>query len=133
MIGAKQCADWLNVQSRKCRLRDFRSSARARTDCLRSVGTIAGGVVTRKKTSIVRIVKGYDAVLADVVSLIDAGRRASARTSGRGVVILRGAGWQILQTVSEKSRARRGFTRAPAQSPIVQGPLAQLAERPEAS
>ena len=47
--------------------------------------------------------------------------------------ILRGAGWEIFQTVSEKSRARRGFTRAPAQSPIVQGPLAQLAERPEAS
>jgi hypothetical protein len=37
--------------------------------------------VTRKKTAIVRAVNGYDAVLADVVALIDAGRRASVRTT----------------------------------------------------
>jgi hypothetical protein len=37
--------------------------------------------VTLKKTAIVRAVKGYDAVLADVVALIDAGRRASIRTT----------------------------------------------------
>jgi len=40
-----------------------------------------GGVVTRKKTSIVRVSKGYDAVLADVVALVDAGRLAVVRTS----------------------------------------------------
>ena len=35
--------------------------------------------MTRRKTSIARIVKGYDAVLAGVVSVVVAGRRASVR------------------------------------------------------
>ena len=37
--------------------------------------------MSRKKTNIVRVNKGYDAVLADVVALIDAGRLAVVRTS----------------------------------------------------
>jgi hypothetical protein len=36
-----------------------------------------GGVVSHKKSSGARIEKGYDAVHADVVALIDAGRLAS--------------------------------------------------------
>lgn len=37
--------------------------------------------MTRKKTSIVRTAKSYDAVLAHVVAPIDAGRRSAVRTS----------------------------------------------------
>jgi hypothetical protein len=55
--------------------------------------------VTRKKTSIVRVAMGYDAVLADVVALIDAGRRAAVRTSNtRGPEVHRD-GWNSHESI----------------------------------
>jgi hypothetical protein len=55
--------------------------------------------VTRKKTSIVRTAKGYDAVLADVVALIDAGRRASVRTSN---AIMTATYWGVGRRIVEE-------------------------------
>ena len=57
--------------------------------------------MTRKKTSIVRIAKGYDAVLADVVSLIDAGRRASVRTSN---AIMAATYWGVGRRIVEEEQ-----------------------------
>jgi len=57
--------------------------------------------VTCKKTSIVRIVKGYDAVLADVVALIDAGRLASVRTSN---AIMTATFWGVGRRIVEEEQ-----------------------------
>lgn len=57
--------------------------------------------MTRKKTSIVRAVKGYDAVLADVASLIDAGRRASVRTSN---AIMTATYWSVGRRIVEEEQ-----------------------------
>jgi predicted nuclease of restriction endonuclease-like (RecB) superfamily len=57
--------------------------------------------MTRKKTSIARFVKGYAAVLADVVSLIDAGRRASVRTSN---VVMTATYWGVGRRIVEEEQ-----------------------------
>jgi len=57
--------------------------------------------VTRKKTAIVRAVKGYDAVLADVVALIDAGRRASIRTTN---AIMTATYWGVGRRIVEEEQ-----------------------------
>ena len=57
--------------------------------------------MTRKKTSIVRAAKGYDAVLADVVALIDAGRRASVRTSN---AIMTATYWGVGRRIVEEEQ-----------------------------
>jgi predicted nuclease of restriction endonuclease-like (RecB) superfamily len=57
--------------------------------------------VTRKKTSIVRTAKGYDAVLADVVALIDAGRRAVVRSSN---AIMTMTYWAVGQRIVEEEQ-----------------------------
>jgi hypothetical protein len=62
---------------------------------------VDGGVVTRKKTSIVRTAKGYDAVLADVVALIDAGRRAVVRSSN---AIMTMTYWAVGQRIVEEEQ-----------------------------
>jgi predicted nuclease of restriction endonuclease-like (RecB) superfamily len=57
--------------------------------------------VNRKKTSIVRAATGYDAVLADVVALIDAGRRASVRTSN---AIMTATYWGVGRRIVEEEQ-----------------------------
>lgn len=57
--------------------------------------------MTRKKTSIVRTAKGYDAVLADVAALIDAGRRAAVRTSN---VIMTATYWGVGRRIVEEEQ-----------------------------
>lgn len=56
--------------------------------------------MTRKKTSIVRV-SGYDSVLADVVALIDAGRRASVRTSN---AIMTATYWGVGRRIVEEEQ-----------------------------
>jgi len=63
--------------------------------------------VTRKNTGIVRAVKGYDAVLADVVALIDAGRRGSIRTTN---AIMTATYWGVGRRIVEGEQ--HGATRA---------------------
>lgn len=57
--------------------------------------------MTRKKTAIVRAVKGYDAVLADLVALIDAGRRASIRTTN---AIMTATYWGVGRRIVEEEQ-----------------------------
>ena len=57
--------------------------------------------MSRKKTSIVRGANGYDAVLADVVALIDAGRRESVRTSN---AIMTATYWGVGRRVVEEEQ-----------------------------
>jgi hypothetical protein len=57
--------------------------------------------VTPKKTAIIRAVKGYDAVLADVVALIDAGRRASIRTTN---AIMTATYWGVGRRIVEEEQ-----------------------------
>jgi predicted nuclease of restriction endonuclease-like (RecB) superfamily len=57
--------------------------------------------VTRKKTSIVRSATGYDAVLADVVALIEAGRRAAVRTSN---AIMTATYWGVGRRIVEEEQ-----------------------------
>jgi predicted nuclease of restriction endonuclease-like (RecB) superfamily len=63
--------------------------------------------VTRKKTSIVRVATGYDAVLADVAALIDAGRLAAVRTSN---AIMTATYWGVGRRIVEEEQ--HGATRA---------------------
>jgi predicted nuclease of restriction endonuclease-like (RecB) superfamily len=63
--------------------------------------------VNRKKTSLVRTTTGYDAVLADVVELIDAGRRTSVRTSN---VLMTATYWSVGRRIVEEEQ--RGAARA---------------------
>ena len=63
--------------------------------------------MTRKKTSIVRAATGYDAVLADVVALIDAGRQAVVRTSN---AIMTATYWGVGRRIVEEEQ--HGATRA---------------------
>jgi len=63
--------------------------------------------VTRKKTSIVRVVKGYEAVLADVAALIDTGRLAAVRTSN---AIMTATYWGMGRRIVEEEQ--HGATRA---------------------
>lgn len=55
----------------------------------------------KKKGSIVRAARGYDAVLADVVALIDAGRRAAVRTSN---VIMTATYWGVGRRIVEEEQ-----------------------------
>lgn len=57
--------------------------------------------MTRKKTSIVGATTGYDAVLADVVALIDAGRRAAVRTSN---AIMTATYWGVGRRIVEEEQ-----------------------------
>jgi predicted nuclease of restriction endonuclease-like (RecB) superfamily len=59
------------------------------------------GVVARKKTSIDRTTPGYDAVLADVVALIEAGRRAAVRASN---VIMTATYWGVGRRIVEEEQ-----------------------------
>ncbi len=70
---------------------------------------LTGGVVTRKKTSIVRTAKGYDAVLADVVALIDAGRRAVVRSSNAIMTMTYWAVGQRIVEEEQRGEARAGY------------------------
>jgi len=56
--------------------------------------------MARKKTSISRPESGYDVVLADVVALIEAGRRAAVRTSN---VIMTATYWGVGDASSRRS------------------------------
>jgi len=76
-------------------------------NCASAACTIAGDAVTRKNTAIVRAVKGYDAVLADVVALIDAGRRGSIRTTN---AIMTATYWGVGRRIVEGEQ--HGATRA---------------------
>lgn len=57
--------------------------------------------VPRKKTSLARPDSGYDAVLADVVALIDAGRRAVVRTSN---VVMTTTYWGVGRRIVEEEQ-----------------------------
>ena len=57
--------------------------------------------MTRRKTSIVRTANSYDVVLADVVALIDAGRRASVRTSN---AIMTATYWGVGRRIVEEEQ-----------------------------
>lgn len=57
--------------------------------------------MTRKKTSIVRVTTGYDAVVADVVALIDAGRRAAMRSSN---AIMTATYWGVGRRIVEEEQ-----------------------------
>jgi hypothetical protein len=75
--------------------------------------------VTRRKTSIVRALAGYEAVLADVVALIDAGRRASVRTTN---AIMTATYWGVGRRIVEEeqhgeARAEYGEGLIPKLSP----------------
>jgi predicted nuclease of restriction endonuclease-like (RecB) superfamily len=61
----------------------------------------------RKKTSIVRLEPGYDAILADLVALIEAGQRAAIRTSN---VIMTATYWGVGRRIVEEEQ--RGAVRA---------------------
>ena len=63
--------------------------------------------MTRRKTSIVRVAKGYEAVLADVVSFIGAGRRASVRASN---AIMTATYWGVGRRIVEEEQ--QGAVRA---------------------
>ena len=63
--------------------------------------------MTRKKPSIVRVATGYDAVLADVAALIDAGRLAAVRTSN---AIMTATYWGVGRRIVEEEQ--HGATRA---------------------
>jgi predicted nuclease of restriction endonuclease-like (RecB) superfamily len=65
------------------------------------------GVVTRKKTSLDRTTPGYDAVLADVVALIEAGRRAAVRSLN---VIMTATYWGVGRRIVEEEQ--QGAARA---------------------
>jgi len=80
--------------------------------------------VTRRKTSIVRVVKGYDAVLSDVVSLIDAGRRASVRTSN---AIMTATYWSVGRRIVEEEQ--HGATRAEYGEELIRRLSADLQAR----
>ena len=54
-----------------------------------------------KKTSIVRVAKGYDAILADIVALIDAGRRTAVRTSN---AIMTATYWGVGRRIVEQEQ-----------------------------
>ncbi len=57
--------------------------------------------MTRRKTSVVRTANSYDAVLADVVALIDVGRRASVRTSN---AIMTATYWGVGRRIVEEEQ-----------------------------
>lgn len=57
--------------------------------------------MTRKRTNIVRTVTGYHAVLADVVALIDTGRRAAVRSSN---VIMTATYWGVGRRIVEEEQ-----------------------------
>ena len=57
--------------------------------------------MTRKRTSIVRAVTGYEAVLADVVPMIDTGRRAAVRSSN---VIMTATYWGVGRRIVEEEQ-----------------------------
>ncbi|MBA3458725.1 MAG: DUF1016 domain-containing protein [Deltaproteobacteria bacterium] len=80
--------------------------------------------MTRKKTNIVRAVKGYDAVLADVVSLIDAGRRASVRTSN---AIMTATYWIVGRRIVEEEQ--HGAARAEYGEELIRRLSADLQAR----
>ncbi len=63
--------------------------------------------MTSKKTSIGRLTPDYDAVLADVVALVEAGRRAAVRSSN---VIMTATYWGVGRRIVEEEQ--HGATRA---------------------
>jgi predicted nuclease of restriction endonuclease-like (RecB) superfamily len=63
--------------------------------------------VSRKKTSVMRVVKGYDVVLADVAALIDTGRLAAVRASN---AIMTATYWGVGRRIVEEEQ--HGATRA---------------------
>ena len=73
--------------------------------------------MTRKTTGIVKTAKGYEAVLGDVVALIDAGRRASVRTSNVIMTATYGASGPGLSRRS--STVLRALNTAKVDSPTV--------------
>lgn len=81
--------------------------------------------MARKKTSIVRAATGYNAVLADVVALIDAGRRAAVRASN---VIMTATDWGVGRRIVEEEQ--RGASRAEYGEQLIPK-LSRMAERGE--
>ena len=65
--------------------------------------------MTRKKTSLVRVAPGYDAMLADVVALIDAGRRAVVRTSNAVITMTYWAVGRRIVEEEQHGKARADY------------------------